>query len=516
MDGVVVFVCLERRAYVTYLVQVIRRVLPSWPVYFVHAQGEAQYWSANADYVTLIESADLMSVAFWSQFSRERVLVHGPDDVLCEKCPWPITDFRRYDYVGTDTLSLRNRAAMLDCLDKVAPRTAEQEGVYFARAMTELGYVVETRNDTRFVSTCDFTTKPLGASGAATLMNWSTFTRFLTYCPDARVMCDQVELEVPWQVEKLSKILYGVPGKYKNVTALALAKCVSHVKILTVPLGDANRSALFGDHLYGTLKHIVVVADGQERTFQHGDRLVLDVSCVVDAVDPVDMSNPIDRLESIHTSLHFEGGDVRDEYPEQLMVVRHVRPDDVVLEIGSNIGRNTLTIASLLTDSKQLVTVECDPSTCVQLQRNRDMNGMHFAIEPSALSKRKLIQRGWDTHVISDMDAVPQGYKAVSTLSVADFKAKYAPLAFSVLVADCEGALYYILQDEPHLLEGLRCVIMENDYKVLEHKHAVDGILLHAGFVRVHFESGGWGPCKAVFFEVWERHGTTTTQAVIQ
>lgn len=301
----------------------------------------------------------------------------------------------------------------------------------------------------------------------------------------------------------LSKILYGVEGKYKNVTRNVLRTCVTN-GVLTIPADDNLRASMFGDHLFKTLKHVLVVTrDGRAHVVPHTDTVQYDVSHLdASKIASIDARNPYDVLENIHCTLHFEGGNIRDEYPEQLMVVTHVRPDDVVLELGSNIGRNSLTIASVLADSQQLVTLDSDPDTCVQLQRNRDLNHMKFHIEPHALSKRRLAQKGWQTQVVDD-GVVPDGHFLVSTISYAALRAKYAP--FTVLVADCEGALYYILQDEPEVLDGLRLIIMENDYHNIEHKRAVDRILMRAGFLRTFYEKGGWGPCQSFFFEVWSR-----------
>ena len=86
-----------------------------------------------------------------------------------------------------------------------------------------------------------------------------------------------------------------------------------------------------------------------------------------------------------------------------------------------------------------------------------------------------------------------------------ELQKKYGHLAFDTLVADCEAALYYILQDAPEMLTRLRTVIMENDYAVLEEKKSVDAALTKAGFRPVYYAAGGWGPCRSNFFEVWSR-----------
>jgi FkbM family methyltransferase len=172
-----------------------------------------------------------------------------------------------------------------------------------------------------------------------------------------------------------------------------------------------------------------------------------------------------------------------------------------VLEIGANIGRNTLVIASILEDNANFVTLECEPTIVKQLTENRDSNGFTFHIEPSALSTRKLVQSGWDTNVV---EHVTDGMVLVPTITLEELRAKY-PIAFDTLILDCEGAFYYILQDMPSILDGIKLIIMENDYWDLSKKQAIDVILRANGFYVDYAERGGWGPCEPFFYEVWAR-----------
>jgi hypothetical protein len=132
---------------------------------------------------------------------------------------------------------------------------------------------------------------------------------------------------------------------------------------------------------------------------------------------------------------------------------------------------------------------------------NRDVNNMTFHVESSALSKRKLIQKGWDTIV---SDTLLSGYHPVNILSWNDLKNKYN-IEFDTLVLDCEGAFYYILMDMPEILENISLIIMENDYWDISHKNYIDKILTQQNFYVDFVQSGGWGPCFNKFFEVWKR-----------
>jgi FkbM family methyltransferase len=215
----------------------------------------------------------------------------------------------------------------------------------------------------------------------------------------------------------------------------------------------------------------------------------------------IDIPNKVSRLSEIHTKLTLNHGSFEDEYPEQVMVADFLKGHEKVLELGANIGRNTLVIASILKNSKNLVTLECDPTIAAQLKENRDLNSLEFHIENSALSMRSLIQKEWETMV---SDTVLDGYTKVNTISYEQLLAKYS-IDFDTLVADCEGALYYIFSDMPEMLRNINLVIMENDYYVLEHKEFVDSVLVKYGFERVYSEGYGWGPCSDNFYEVWQK-----------
>jgi hypothetical protein len=82
-------------------------------------------------------------------------------------------------------------------------------------------------------------------------------------------------------------------------------------------------------------------------------------------------------------------------------------------------------------------------------------------------------------------------------------------MIFDTLVADCEGALYYILRDEPTFLENFRKNIIENDFfNDFNHKLAVDEEFKKFNFKRVYvkaLDNGCVFPFEDFFYEVWEK-----------
>ena len=206
-------------------------------------------------------------------------------------------------------------------------------------------------------------------------------------------------------------------------------------------------------------------------------------------------------LEDLHSKLKLDFGTFKDEYPEQLMAFKYLKGPEKVLEIGGNIGRNTLIIASILDNQKNLVSLESDTDISKQLEHNKQLNNMSFLIENAALSTKKLIQKGWDT---IPSDVVLDGYKSVNTITYSELLKKYN-IEFDTLILDCEGAFYYILQDMPEVLNNINLIIMENDYHDINNKNYIDEVLKKSGFSVIHSEAGGWGPCSNNFFEVWQK-----------
>jgi hypothetical protein len=97
------------------------------------------------------------------------------------------------------------------------------------------------------------------------------------------------------------------------------------------------------------------------------------------------------------------------------------------------------------------------------------------------------------------------GWFKVKTITWDDLKKKY-PLNYNVLVADCEGALYHILQSYPEIIEGIKTILLENDFYDKDQALWVHDFLKSNGFV-VDFSTngggGGFGYCKEFFWQTW-------------
>ena len=297
------------------------------------------------------------------------------------------------------------------------------------------------------------------------------------------------------------KILYGIsPTNSIDVTNICLSKLTKN-NVIIIPDGDQSRANIFTDPLPRILKKIIILNQDNNDDVTESEYDAFTQVYINIQDNTIKTINITKQLENIHSKLNIKYGNFLDELPEQKMAVRNLSGNEKVLEIGGNIGRNSLVIASILQESTNLVTLECDINIANQLIENRDLNNFNFYVEHSALSNRSLIQKGWDT---IPSDTLLDEYTWVNTITLDNLKTKYN-IEFDTLVLDCEGAFYYILMDMPEILNNIKLIIMENDYYDISKKNYVDEILMKNNFYVDYQESGGWGPCFNNFFEVWKK-----------
>ena len=272
-------------------------------------------------------------------------------------------------------------------------------------------------------------------------------------------------------LDKQIRIYYGVENNHINVTN-ACMNMLKHGDTITIPSGDGNRAFYFTDPINGVHKKIFIVVNDATTEYDEFTTAIINLNdnTITTTNEHAIISNINDKLSKIHSKLKMKYGSLNEELPEQKMAVRYLTGNEKILEIGGNTGRNSMVIASILQNDKNLVTLECDSEIATLLTLNRDANNLKFHIESSALSNRKLIQRGWDT---TPSETLIEGFKWVDTITLENLKTKY-DIEFDTLVLDCEGAFYYILMDMPEILNNITLIIMENDYYEISHKIYID------------------------------------------
>ena len=315
------------------------------------------------------------------------------------------------------------------------------------------------------------------------------------------------------------KILYGTKDKNIDITDICYKKLMRE-NIIKIPRDDNARADIFTDPCFRILKVIIVVnEDNSLIEFDYTNDIYIDTNTnkiyVNDIPEYIERVYPDydEKLKNIHKHLKIGYGSFEEEYPEQTLSVRYLTGNEKILEIGSNIGRNSLVINYILSQNNSnktnnnFVTLECDTGIADILKYNRDLNNFDFHIENAALSKRMLIQKGWNT-ICSDV--LLDGYKNVNTITLDELNKKYN-IEFDTLVLDCEGAFYYILMDMPEILNNIKLIIVENDYHDINHKKYVDDILVKNNFY-VEYSENGCSLAKKIFpqtfenfYEVWKK-----------
>ena len=215
-------------------------------------------------------------------------------------------------------------------------------------------------------------------------------------------------------------------------------------------------------------------------------------------------------LKDIQQKLKILYGTFDEELVEQTMVFKFLKSDSCVLELGSNIGRNSMIISKILNDSSKLVTLEMDKNFALKCQENKLINNLNYNIENAALSYKPLYYQD-KVHGEGGGYCVPHKYNndyiVCPTITFEELQKKYN-LIFDTIVADCEGGLYFILMDNQSILSNIKTLIIENDFPVIEHKEYINKILNNYGFKRIYvqpLESNSNFPCKDFFWETWQK-----------
>ena len=322
-------------------------------------------------------------------------------------------------------------------------------------------------------------------------------------------------------------IFYGVKNKTIDITSFVYTNCIKNL-IIYIPKDDNKRAFIFGDPFFGIVKSIFIKKDGEDEVeYNNFVDIFIDVKTNQIYTDKIFIPNyildiyvdyKIDyKLSQIHNRLNIKYGDFLEEYSEQKMVIRYLTGEEKVLEVGGNIGRNSLIIAYILNEknNNDFVTLECSQATAQLLCENRNLNNFNFKVEDSALSKKKIYQKNWINNCLSaytvEIDNITDDfseYSEVKSITWHDLMLKYQ-INFDTLILDCEGAFYNILLSMPEILNNIKLIIMENDYLDIGKKEYVDNVLKQNNFYIDYQECGPdctkFNPCHKNFYEVWKK-----------
>ena len=128
------------------------------------------------------------------------------------------------------------------------------------------------------------------------------------------------------------------------------------------------------------------------------------------------------------------------EAAERMAVMNHISSDDVVLEIGANIGGVSTLLATILSDPNHLVSVDPHKGNCKFLKQEGIRIGKPFNVFNGVVKGPTLLSCTGSKQVGSYVKCTPCSNSSCETenLSILQLEERYG-LVFTAIIIDCEG-----------------------------------------------------------------------------
>ena len=177
-----------------------------------------------------------------------------------------------------------------------------------------------------------------------------------------------------------------------------------------------------------------------------------------------DLPSEVQIITKVEPFMGFkdENGEIIDiskfESEEQKQAEQYIEPDSVVLELGARYGTVSCIINKKLNNKNNQVSVEPDSRVWDVLESNMAAYGCKFNILKGFVSRTNLevIGNGYTTTFKESTSTQSKSY------TVEDIEKEYN-LKFNTLVADCEGCLEKLFDENPQFYKNLRLVLFEKD-----------------------------------------------------
>ena len=208
------------------------------------------------------------------------------------------------------------------------------------------------------------------------------------------------------------------------------------------------------------------------------------------------------RGKSIHKQLILDG--IRERRSTRIME-QFIRPDDVILELGANIGYYVLIESTVLSDKGYIYAVEPGPENVERLKKNIALNDIsNIEVSHMAMSNRKGTARLYfgqacNLHSLIESSGDPDAkYVEVRTDTVDSFLKDKKPITF--LRMDVEGY-------ETEVIHGMKETLESPQFKrmfVEIHPHRVSTEKMQE-FLQT-LADHGFEIAHSVFRDTFERH----------
>ena len=169
------------------------------------------------------------------------------------------------------------------------------------------------------------------------------------------------------------------------------------------------------------------------------------------------------------------------EKDEQLIALKYIKPDDVVLELGARYGTVSCIVNKMLNNKNNQVSVEPDKNVWNALDLNLINNKCNTNIVKGFISKQllSLNESGYGSTQQIDHNTTVPNY------TLDQVKEKYNILNFTVLIVDCEGCMESFLNENSEILSTLRLITFEEDQPHICNYDNIKSILTQNNFYEV-------------------------------
>ena len=150
------------------------------------------------------------------------------------------------------------------------------------------------------------------------------------------------------------------------------------------------------------------------------------------------------------------------ENEEQRQAEQYIEPDSVVLELGARYGTVSCIINKKLNNKRNQVSVEPDTTVWEALESNKARSNSQFHILKGFVSRTnlKVIKVGDNGYGTTFEEAEASDS---NSYTVEQIESMYK-LKFNTLVADCEGCLEKLFDENPNFYQTMKLIIFEQDY----------------------------------------------------
>lgn len=171
------------------------------------------------------------------------------------------------------------------------------------------------------------------------------------------------------------------------------------------------------------------------------------------------------------------------EFADMMLALHFLRPDDLFLDIGANVGSYTVLASGIA--GARTIAFEPDPGTAGHLRRNIALNGLGARVEVAGCALGATEGEVWFTAGLDTMNKVTtagaEGARRVPVRALDDVLAGRSPAMMKI---DVEGY-------EDEMLKGAGRSLRDPALKVIEIETvspAAEATLRDLGFERLHYD----------------------------